>query len=162
MRYYKEKMKTVGRVVAGLCFVPVLAVPADFLWRFGEEPWKEMPLRWLPHGLLPVYMLLMVTMIPYGLSIGVTELSRKIGSPAARGLFGGMVAMLWFDTVLITLPSIGVYPNYVSVMVANLITKDDSWGRSTWIWVLVLNAVLWPAMGMAVGVFRGRKKPATR
>ncbi len=150
-------MKTVGRIVAALCFVPAIGIPAHFLWRFAEEPWKDAPIPWLPPGLLPVYGVLIFTVVPYGLYLGTTELSRKIASPAARGCFGGMVAMLWCDTVLITLPSLGVYVNFAPVIAANRITHDDTWGRSAWIWVLVLNLTIWAAAGIAAGLVRGRR-----
>ncbi len=40
-------------------------------------------------------MLLIFTVVPAGLFFGTRELGRKIASPMARGVFGGLVAMLW-------------------------------------------------------------------
>ena len=151
-------MKSLLRVLSGLCFVPVIGFPAHFFWTFGSAPWQEKPLQWMPGGLLPVYMLLIFTVVPAGLFFGTRELGRKIASPMARGLFGGLVAMLWCDTVLISVPNIGIYPSYPSVLIANAITKDDAWGRSAWIWVLLLNAVIWAGIGLAAGVLRGRRR----
>jgi hypothetical protein len=142
--------------------VPVIGFPAHFLWTFGSAPWQEKPLQWMPGGLVPVYMLVIFTVVPAGLFVGTRDLCRKIASPIARGMLGGPVAMLWCDTVLISVPNIGIYPSYPSVLIANAITKDDAWGRSAWIWVLVLNAVLWTGIGIAAALLRGRKSPATR
>jgi hypothetical protein len=147
---------------SALCFIPVLAIPATFLLNFPDAPWRDQPLEWMRKDLVPVYMLVIFTAVPFGLFVGTRALCRKIGSPFARGLLGGLVAMLWCDTVLISVPYIGMYPSLPSMLIAQKISGDENWGRSAWIWVLVLNAAVWTVIGIAVAGLRARKRPPAR
>ena len=70
----------------------------------------------------------------------------------------GLVVMLWCDTVLISVPSIGIYPSYPSVMLAHRFSVSESSQRHFWIWVFALNAAIWLTLGF---LFSGlRRKPA--
>src|SRR5437868_13984527 len=121
-------MKQFGHALALICFVPVLAIPVHFALHIpgGAEPWKEQPLRWLGDCLVPVFKLLMFTLVPGGLLFGTRLLCRSISSPLARGLLAGLVVMLWCDTVLISVPSVGIYPSYPSVMLAYRFSGSES------------------------------------
>jgi len=155
-------MKHFGYALAFLCFVPVLLIPAHFILHIPEEPWKGQPVPWLGSGLIPLYTLLIFTFVPLSLASGVRFLFSSIGSPAARGLLAGLAAMLWCDTVLISVPSYGVYFSYPSVMLAYRIPGADSSARQFWIWVFALNAALWLTIGLAGGLLLAKKKPPAK
>jgi hypothetical protein len=74
-------------------------------------------------------------------------------------LLGGTVAMLGCDTTPISLPHPGIYPSFPSLRIAQELSKHDTSGKVYWIWVLVLNAVIWTGMGIAVAWFHARKGP---
>lgn len=154
-------MKHFGYSLAFLCFAPVLAIPAHFVFHLPQEPWKGQPVPWLGSGLIPLYTLLIFTFVPFCLVAASRFLFTGIGSPAARGLLAGLAAMLWCDTVLISVPSTGIYFSYPSVMAAWRFSGDDSSGRQFWVWVFALNAALWLTVGIAGGLlFARRKAPA--
>ena len=151
-------MKHFGTALAFLCFVPVLAIPAHFVLHLPEEPWKGQPVPWLGSGLIPLYTLLIFTFVPLSLVAGLRFLFSSLHAPAARGLLAGAAAMLWCDTVLISVPSTGIYFSYPSVMLAWRFSGDESSGRHFWICVFALNAALWLTIGIVGGLLLARKK----
>src|SRR5262245_35264169 len=138
-------MKQLRNGLALLCFVPILAIPAHFVLHIpdGAEPWKEQPLAWLGSNLIPVFMVLILTVVPFGLYFGTRYLCSGIGSSLLRGLLVALVVMLWCDTVLIAVPSVGVYTSYPSVKLAYRFSGSQSSARNFWLWVFALNAVIW-------------------
>ena len=111
-------MKSLLRVLSGLCFVPVIGFPAHFFWTFGSAPWQEKPLQWMPGGLLPVYMLLIFTVVPAGL----TEVKLPPGVYAKavhHGAYSGLPAAWaglkkWIaanDHRIVPRASFELYPN---------------------------------------------------
>ena len=155
-------VKHLKQALGFLCFVPILVLPAIFLWKFSERPWEDRLLERMTAPVISIYQILIFTAVPFGLYFGTRDLCRKIASPIGRGLLGGMVVMLWCDTTLISLPHLGIYPSYPSMLIAQALSKDDTFGKVYWIWVLVLNAVIWTGMGIAVALFRARKRPPAR
>lgn len=51
------------------------------------------------------------------------------------------------------LPDVGISPGLASVLNVHAITKDDNWGRSARIRVLVLGAGIWAGIGTAAALF---------
>lgn len=133
--------------VAWVFTVPIVFLVTQDLERIALWPLAK-PTR---PGLASCYLAVQVLLVPLGLIAGIWAFKRAVGNRMAVCIFCGIVLAMFFNTLFLVLPYLGVYPNLLPAMLAGKLGSGPSDLFRYPMMIMAINVILFGVAGLLLG-----------
>lgn len=103
-------------------------------------------LRFSPRLLVSSYAILHLLVAPVLLLAAFARIRRLVPPGKKVGHYFGLVVACWLNTVFLSLPYIGGYPNLVPALIGALVSGGKNIGPEYVLPIMITNLVMWPIL----------------